>query len=457
MKKLLYTILFTWLVAFVSPAQDSIFRLNLENFLLQLKENHPIALVAQNDVLIANQLIQLAKGNFDPRIIGDFDQKYYDGTNYYSTLSTGVKIPTRLGWTVNAMGDWNKGTYINPQETLPKDGLVYLGVSVPIGRGMFTDEQRTQLKQAMVAYRQSQVERQLLLNDLLYNAGQQFIEWQEQFAQLLITEELAAISRLRLEQLLENVRIGERAAVDTIEGSAQLYLREAELTQRKMLEKQARLRVENYLWDKGVRPLSLANNARPEQLTISPISMTNEDEIHPLIVNYRLKLNQLELERKLKIEQLKPGLTVHYNLLQPSNEVFSTNYSFRNYKWGATLYMPILLRKERAGLAMTNLKMANNSLEMNLKERELSVKVELAQIEWLSLREQAEWQRLSAEQLKQVSEAERSLFNNGESSLFLINVREMSYLIAQNKYLESLAKTKKAQLSIQYYKGSLGL
>jgi outer membrane protein TolC len=436
--------------------QDSVFRLNLTDFLLQLKENHPLAMVAQNDVLIADQVIKLAKGSFDPRIIGDFDQKYYDGTTYYSTLSTGVKIPTRLGWTINAMGDWNRGAFINPIETIPSEGLTYLGVSVPIGRGMFTDEQRTQLRQAMVAYQQSKVERQLVLNDLLYDAGKQFIEWQEQYAQLQVTQELVTIARLRLDQITENVRVGERAEVDTIEASAQLYMREAELTERLFLEKQARLRVENYLWDKGVRPLSLANEARPVELSNAQMSANEEEELHPLIVSYRLQLNQLELERKLKIEQLKPGLTVHYNILQPASEVFSTNYSFRNYKWGATLYMPLFLRKERAGLAITNLKMANNNLELNLKQRDLNVKVEVAQAEWLAFREQSEWQRQTAERLEQVTNAEQALFNNGESSLLVINLREMSYLQAQNKFLESLAKSVKARLSIQYYNGSLG-
>jgi outer membrane protein TolC len=261
---------------------------------------------------------------------------------------------------------------------------------------------------------------------------------------------------LRLAQITENVRVGERAEVDTIEASAQLYMREAELTERVFLEKQARLRVENYLWDKGVRPLSLANEARPDELSNAQMSENEEEELHPLIVSYRLQLNQLELERKLKIEQLKPGLTVHYNILQPASEVFSTNYSFRNYKWGATLYMPLFLRKERAGLAITNLKMANNNLELNLKQRDLNVKVEVAQAEWLAFREQSEWQRQTAERLEQVTTAEQALFNNGESSLLVINLREMSYLQAQNKFLESVAKSVVARLSIQYYNGSLG-
>ena len=448
--------LITFAVVFVSNAQDSLFLLDLENFMLHLKENHPIAMVAQNDIFIADQVIRMAKGNFDPKILGDFDQKFYDGTTYYSTLSTGVKIPTRLGWTVNAFGDWNRGAYINPQENIPDGGLTYLGVSVPLGRGMFTDEQRTQLKQATVAYQQSSVERKLVLNELLYSAGKDFIDWQEQQAQVQIAEELVNIARIRLDQLKENVRVGERAAIDSAEASAQLYTREAELAQRKMLLQQARYRVENYLWDKGLRPLLLPEDVQPTPILLLTTSMENDAVIHPLLENYRLKINQLELERKLKLEQLKPGLTVHYNILQPASEVFSTNYSFRNYKWGATFSMPILLRKERSGLAITRLKMANTTLEMSQKQRELAAKVDISRTEWLSFLKQVEFQQLSVNRMQQVTEAERALFALGESSLFLVNAREITFWQSQTKVIESMAKSVKAALGVRYYQGQLG-
>jgi hypothetical protein len=60
-----------------------------------------------------------------------------------------------------------------------------------------------------------------------------------------------------------------------------------------------------------------------------------------------------------------------------------------------------------------------------------------------------------ADNYKQLSVAERSLFDLGESSLFLINAREMSYLTSQAKYLEYAAKTKKSALTEKFALGIL--
>ena len=49
---------------------------------------------------------------------------------------------------------------------------------------------------------------------------------------------------------------------------------------------------------------------------------------------------------------------------------------------------------------------------------------------------------------------ERSMFNAGESSLFLINSREVNYINAQLKLVELLAKRKVTILALNY---SLGI
>ncbi|MEY3199128.1 MAG: hypothetical protein RJA13_1086, partial [Bacteroidota bacterium] len=183
-------LLFSVFLISISWSQDTLKTLRLTDFLQHIKENHPVALIASNDVLRAEQVVRLSKGNFDPVAIGGIDQKYYDGSTYYSILSSGIKIPTRIGWNLKVMGDWNSGSFLNPENRVPTEGLTYLGIDVPLGRGMFTDAQRTQLKRAAVAFDQSNIQKQLALNDLLYEAGQYFIIWQEQEAQLALAQEV---------------------------------------------------------------------------------------------------------------------------------------------------------------------------------------------------------------------------------------------------------------------------
>ncbi len=445
--------------SFAATAQDTLKSMNMETFLMHVKENHPVALVASNSVLQAQQIVRLSKGAFDPAVFAGIDQKYFNGTTYYSTITSGIKIPTRIGVDLKVMADWNRGDYLNPQSRVPDDGLSYLGVEVPIGRGLFTDDRRTQLRRAEVALQQSGTERQLTLNSLLYEAGKQFLVWQEQQAQLELAKEGLELAELRLKQVRAAAEIGDRPAIDTVEALAQFINRKINFDQRTLDEANARLGVQVYIWEKGTIPLELEPSVRAETLEpaapqlIAPDSMDN----HPWLSWYDLKLSDLKLEKKLKVEQLKPQLNFNYNLLQSPSDLVSTNYSITNYKWGASFYMPILLRKERSSLEVTKLKILSAQYDQQLKAREINTRLQQVRNDWA-----ARWSQCqSALQVSQnyftLTQAERSLFELGESSLFLINAREMSYLSAQSKYLEYAAKTQKSALETKYALGTLGL
>lgn len=147
---------------------------------------------------------------------------------------------------------------------------------------------------------------------------------------------------------------------------------------------------------------------------------------------------------------------MNYNLLQTPENLISMNYSYLNYKWGASFAMPLFLRKERAGLAISGLKIENTELERTNKEREIATKLSVNLNEWSTYYDQTDVSQEIATNYQTLSAAERELFEIGESSLFLINSREMSYLSAQAKYIESLAKTNKAALKQTYLLGNLG-
>jgi hypothetical protein len=52
-------------------------------------------------------------------------------------------------------------------------------------------------------------------------------------------------------------------------------------------------------------------------------------------------------------------------------------------------------------------------------------------------------------------EGEQNKFSAGESSLFMVNSRELGYINAQIKYLELLTKNRKAVLGTEYSLGVL--
>jgi outer membrane protein TolC len=115
--------------------------------------------------------------------------------------------------------------------------------------------------------------------------------------------------------------------------------------------------------------------------------------------------------------------------------------------------MPIFLRKERSSLEITKLKIENTKYEQQLKQRELNIKQQQLFNEWAAQIEQSSQLETISESYKQLVEGEQDLFDLGESTVFLINMREINYINAKMKLLETQAKTIKSYLSVRYLQG----
>ena len=73
-------ILIVVLLSTLSWGQDTVRQFTLSQYLQHVKENHPIALVATNQVEMAEVFIRQSKGSFDPVLLGGIDQKMFNGT-----------------------------------------------------------------------------------------------------------------------------------------------------------------------------------------------------------------------------------------------------------------------------------------------------------------------------------------------------------------------------------------
>ncbi len=168
-----------------------------------------------------------------------------------------------------------------------------------------------------------------------------------------------------------------------------------------------------------------------------------------------VKLSHLAVERKWKQEKLKPNLQLNYNpLLSTQNVAMGFQ---NNYKWGLAVGFPVLLRKERGDLKMTNIKIANVNFETSNKRNELVNKTSAAVSAFNSYEAQQQLYSNNVRNYEQLWQSEKRLFDTGESSLFMINSREMSYINAQLKLNEIKNKNNKSALEVAYSFGLLGL
>ena len=77
---------------FISKAQDSSIVFSPEEFVSIIRQNHPV--MKQYYLLIdkGKNTVLSERGNFDPYLFSNIDQKYFSDKQYYSIWSNGLKL-----------------------------------------------------------------------------------------------------------------------------------------------------------------------------------------------------------------------------------------------------------------------------------------------------------------------------------------------------------------------------
>jgi outer membrane protein TolC len=423
-------------------------------------KNHPLAKQAQLQTQFGEKEILYAQGGFDPKIYTHTLQKNFNSTSYYNLIHSGLKVPTWYGLEFKGGFESNQGAFLNPEEKTPSSGLVYAGASVNLGKGLFIDQRRAELFKAKVYYQSTFFEQKLQLNELIYESGYAYWNWFLSYHSMIILDEAFQLANIRFDAVKRTAELEDRPEIDVVEADLQVQNRESMLRNYEAEYKGSGFKISTFLWNEQQVPLDLDSLTTPMKIEIlekDSVTLLSNQEIdtalanHPYIQVTNFKIKGLEIERKLKKEQLKPELAVNYNFLnQPIQNNPFANLSMNNYKWGLTFEMPILLRKERGDLAKTNLKLKEEQFNLENSKAYVEYKIRNAYVDYNNALIQVEIFQKTVVDTKRLLEAEKAMFESGESSLFLINARELAYIQAKLKWVESIAKSKQAYLSLKF-------
>ncbi len=433
-----WVVLLSVLVAFFSTSQQV---MTYENYKFLVLKNHPFLQKAYNVQNIGATERMKAKGFFDPAFGSSIEQKKFAGNEYYWMSSSSLKLPTWVGATLKSGYDANRGDYLSKEMYIPSSGLWYMGVELPLGQGLLFDERRAQLKQAKIAGQLGAAERKLIINDLALDAFSSYWLWVEAYRKVSIAKEGVELAKQRLAATQSQVDQGESPSIDTVEALMQFESRSIDLLQSENQFKNTSILTELYLWTDSLQPAILPSNTVPQDaiefIQDDVLDLQFEMDSLPLFQQVKYKVDQLEVELKWKREQLKPTLNLGYNLLtQPIGTNNFQSLSPNNYKFGMTAYVPLLLRKERASFKQAKLKLENATLDVATKKRDFQTKIQTLKNEIKQMKQMQLTQMKLVEHSKSLRDSEQIRFESGESSLFLVNAREVSYLSAKLKLVE---------------------
>lgn len=417
--------------------KDSV--LTPQEFLLRVHEHHPVARQARLQIDQRQAEILQARGSFDPKAYSQVDQKYFKDKNYYWLHESGLKVPTNFGLRAKAGFEQNRGFNLNPENSVPFNGLYFAQLELPLLQGLFIDRRRADLRQAKLLQKASREEAELLLNQLLRQAMQQYWLWNYYQSQTLLYRASVETAGQRLEGIQDMAEIGERPLIDTLEATLSLQDRQSKLQEAEGQLLFQRQILETYLWQEGQLPLALADYVMPSYELPGEIPVLESDSLlhHPKLEVLRLKNRKLQIERRLGREMLKPQLDLHYKFLnEAARGNFWTEYSPNNYSWGFQASFPLFLRKERGKLRVLDYKKQRNELDQSQTLRNLRNELMALRVQYRQTQKQ--WRTTSemAENYRKLYQGERDKFAIGESSVFLLNNRELKYLDSQDKTLK---------------------
>ncbi|NHF58692.1 TolC family protein [Flavobacteriaceae bacterium TP-CH-4] len=430
--------------------------LDFKEYMGYVKKFHPVAKQAALTIDIGQANLMKARGGFDPKLEADYERKVFKDTEYWDRLNATFKIPTWYGIELKGNFEQSEGNNINPDEDFPDNGLYSAGVSVSVAQGLWINDRMATLKQAKIFREQTKADRDLLVNQILYEASLAYFDWLQAYLDAQVFDNFLTNARIRFEGIRTSALAGDIAAIDTVEAKIAVQDRALSLEQANVKLVNKSLELSNFLWLGDNIPVELQPNVRPDTDLEGDIDTTLEIlgkpldsftiENHPKLRSLGFKVDGLLVEKRLKANKLLPKIDLEYNFLTETPELINS-FQTEQYKGGINFEFPLFLRKERGDLKLAKLKLRDAQFDLDLTEVTIRNKVFAIYNELESFQSQNRLIFDIVDNYGTLLAAEERKFSFGESSLFLINSREIKLIEAklkqnsvQKKYYDTKAK-----------------
>ena len=432
-----------------------------------IRKFHPISLQATIRIDQANSTVRIARAGFDPVLENETAQKTWNDRMYYYYNRPELSLPTWFGTTFYAGREFIAGNELLPSDTRGETN--YLGVSVPLAKNLLMDKRRATLRTAQVLQKASVIERRIALNDLIKEGLYTYWEWVRAYEQVQVTKQTFQASEQRLSLIRIGYQNGDRPAMDTLEAWAQVQQLAGMLAEAELQWQTLQRDLSNFLWKADAvaydLPPAVEPDPRSRKLNPDSLGMTKETNLteqlriqNPQLQRYPLKLQELDIDKRLKFQDLLPDVRFQYNQLGKGYDfakTLSQPFFENNFRYGLRMQLPLRLSLGRGSYQLAKQKIRETELEQTWKQWGMENKLQNRLIEFNTLLQQIQLQETATQGFLQLRNLETMRFRQGESSLFLVNAREIRWLESVSKLLQLKTKRKQTRVAIDHLMGNL--
>jgi outer membrane protein TolC len=453
---LLVAILF---ISIISTAQQS--NLLYKDYIQQVISNHPSIQAAKSNIKIASAAVLESQGAFDPFFNYESEQKQLNNQLYYNYQQTQLQIPVWNGIDIRTGIENSQGLNVNPENTIGQSS--YLGVKIPLGADLLIDKRKLGIKQSQQQLAITKSAQQQSVNELVADAQIAYMNWSRAYFQYQLFVKLTLQNKDRLAFVITEYHQGLRPAIDTTEALSQLQQFQLNETDaRFQFESMSKL-LENYLWNANAMSNNFVSMRIPDSSFFDVkllATLDNNDstisEEHPKLAQYANKLTQLAIEKNYKTQQLLPKAYLKANTLSKGyyDQIGMNSIPYQeNYKYGLSVAVPLLQRSARGALLQTKYKIQETTLNRTVLQKQLEAKLKYYNTQIQSMQQQLSTTRILIKNLNRLYDSEQLRFQQGESSVFLINSREIKIIETIQKQLDLYYKLQYNWIQLALTKG----
>lgn len=441
-----------------APAQP-LPTLALEDVVRIVLQHHPKLRGAEALRRIAAEKRLEKQGAFDPvfltgtdflRFNSELDAKTLRG-KAATTRSADVEVAflTRYGLKVAAGTRFNLGKVKAPLAPTGSGGEYFIEFKMPLLRGARINEKAAAEKQALLGEPLADTEYERTRLDLILKASESYWDWVAAQRKLEVARALLHLAEFRAQAVRERVTLGDLPAIDTTEAELEVQRRQGGLTKADRDLQKAAFKLSLSLWTPdGQQVLSPepsqvpATMPKPTLFTEQQLregqqlALLRRPELQALSITKQIAQVELELAKNQRL----PALDFTFSPGRDSGVGAIGN----TVKVGLSFTLPLRQRTAEALIGQASYKLQKLALDTIQEQQRIATEVFDA---ISAINTTYERYRLAEQEVAlalKLEEGERAKYQLGDSTLFLVNMRERATAEARVKVIEIQAEYQQA-------------
>lgn len=427
--------------------------LTVQEVLRSVDRSFPLIEAAMQERKLAEGAALQARGEFDLKLKAEGETQqlgFYRNEMFKGMLEQNT---TLFGTTVYGGYRVGRGTY-GPydEKALTLRGGEWLGgFRTPLGRDRSIDQRRAGLATTKLGVDGAEFTIQKERLKIYFTALKNYWDWVATGRQLGIARMLLRIAEERNQQIEDQVKLGQLAPIELTDNRRAILQRQSALVAAERNLQAAAIGLSLFFRDAGGNP-QLADASRLPEAMPDPATLSQEAEQQgaaaamanrPEIRGLSIKRQQQSVEARLADNQLLPQVDLYFNY---SRDLGEGRLSRRGSEVEAGLQfeLPAQRRKATGKQIQTEAKLRVIDAELRLARDQVLLDVQDAAS---AVRAAHDGAGLIARELtaaRELEEAERARFDLGDSTQFLVNLRELATAEAAFREVKALADYQKA-------------